>query len=56
MEEQTQKEFEGICDVYAEPLDSIDREFYCLREKEYMQTEIAKSLGHKKRSAVTKRF
>ena len=43
-------------DEYAKTLDGIDREIYYLSEQGYKQKEIAKKLGHKNHSAVSKRM
>ncbi|MBQ3817358.1 MAG: hypothetical protein II802_03715, partial [Clostridia bacterium] len=43
-------------DEYAKTLDGIDREIYYLSEQGYKQKEIAKKLGYKNHSAVSKRM
>ena len=43
-------------DEYAKALDGIDREIYYLSEQGYKQKEIAKKLGYKNHSAVSKRM
>ena len=55
-DESTQKEYEEIRDGFAETLSSTDREIYSMREKGYTQEEIARRLGYKSHSAVTKRL
>ena len=43
-------------DEYAKTLDGIDKEIYYLSEQGYKQKEIAKKLGYKNHSAVSKRM
>ena len=43
-------------DEYAKILDGIDKEIYYLSEQGYKQKEIAKKLGYKNHSAVSKRM
>ena len=43
-------------DEYAKTLDGIEREVYYLSEQGYKQKEIAKKLGYKNHSAVSKRM
>ena len=54
--EDEQKGYEVIRDAYLETLDSIEREIFYLREDGYTQTEIAKKLGYKNHTPVTKRM
>ena len=49
-------EYDEIRDGFAETLSSTDREIYSMREKGYTQEEIARRLGYKSHSAVTKRL
>ena len=43
-------------DEYAKTLDGVDKEIYYLSEQGYKQKEIAKKLGYKNHSAVSKRM
>lgn len=55
-DQHTQKEYERIRDIFADSLNSTDREIYYLREQGYTQEEIASRLGYKTHSAVSKRL
>ncbi len=55
-DQHTQKEYEEIRDIFADSLNSTDREIYYLREQGYTQEEIASRLGYKTHSAVSKRL
>ena len=54
--EDEQKGYEIIRDAFLETLDSIEREIFYLREDGYTQVEIAKKLGYKNHTAVSKRL
>ena len=54
--ENEQKGYEIIRDAFLETLDSIEQEIFYLREDGYTQVEIAKKLGYKNHTAVSKRL
>ena len=49
-------EYAELRKAFFEVLDSTEQEIYCLREDGYTQTEIAKRLGYKNPSGVSKRL
>ena len=54
--ENEQKGYEIMRDVFLETLDSIEQEIFYLREDGYTQVEIAKKLGYKNHTPVSKRL
>ena len=54
--ENEQKGYEIIRDAFLETLDSIEQEIFYLREDGYTQVEIAKKLGYKNHTPVSKRL
>ncbi|MCR5636696.1 MAG: helix-turn-helix domain-containing protein [Clostridiales bacterium] len=55
-DQHTQKEYEEIRDIFADSLNSTDREIYYMREQGYTLAEIACRLGYKTHSAISKRL
>ncbi len=55
-DQHTQREYEEIRDIFAETLNSADREIYYMSEHGYTQAEIASRLGYKTPSAISKRL
>ena len=53
---QVEIEYEELRKAFFEVLDSTEQGIYCLREDGYTQTEIAKRLGYKNPSGVSKRL
>ena len=53
---QVEIEYAELRKAFFEVLDSTEQEIYCLREDGYTQTEIAKRLGYKNPSGVSKRL
>lgn len=51
-----EKRYIFLCDEFAKTLNSTDKEIYYLSEKGITQKEIAKRLGYKTHSAVSKRM
>ena len=54
--ENEQKGYEIMRDAFLETLDSIEQEIFYLREDGYTQVEIAKKLGYKNHTPVSKRL
>ena len=53
---QVEIEYAELRKAFFEVLDSTEQEIYCMREDGYTQTEIAKRLGYKNPSGVSKRL
>jgi len=53
---QVEIEYAELRNAFFEVLDSTEQEIYCMREDGYTQTEIAKRLGYKNPSGVSKRL